>query len=275
MKGANPEQSPLVSVMMPARNAARFLEAAVKSVQAQTHSNWELIFVDDGSKDNTLEIVNRLAAADTRIKVHSIPFGGRGRARNACLDRISGDFVAVCDSDDVSFPDRFVKQLKFLESHPQIGAVGSWWIPFHSESPSRDSPVKKWPTESEDISSAFRRRKMRIHDGTVMLRKQLFERYGRYNVELHRAQGYEVFARMSNHGVKFAALPEPLLYYRQASSIPSLDYYLESSLYKAYADRLLKGTNGGFESFANSWSGRAWRIYFRINYIYFLWAILR
>ena len=80
---------------------------------------------------------------------------------------------------------------------------------------------------------------------------------------------------MSNQGVKFAALPEPLLYYRQASSIPSLNYFLESSMYKAYADRLLKGTNEGFESFAKSWSGRTWRIYLHVKYIYFLWTILR
>lgn len=267
-------EEPLVSVMMPSHNASRYLEATVVSIQNQTYTNWELVFVDDGSTDDTLAIIRKLAEEDTRIRVFTMPHGGRGRARNMCIDCVRGEFIAVCDSDDVSFPDRFAKQLAFLKAHPEIGAVGSWWIPFFTEKPEKEGPIRKFPTDSKELNSAFERGKMRFHNATAMIRADIFKRFGKYNVELRRAQDYEFFSRLSRGGVLFSAIPEPLLYYRQEADIPSLYYFRENGMFMAYADRILDGGTENFNDFSASMLGSAWRIYYTLKFGYFYVKIL-
>ena len=263
------KDQPLVSIMMPCRNAAKFLSATIHSLQAQTYTNWVLIFVDDGSTDNTLEIVNQFANVDTRIKVFPISHGGRGVARNKCVEYFNGEFVAVCDADDISFPDRFAKQVDFLTRNPDIGAVGSWWIPFDTDMPETNKPVRRFPTAQADLRSSFAKGKMRFHNATVMLRADLFVKFGAYNVELRRAQDYEFFSRLSRAGVNFAALPEPLVYYRQDDVVPHLSYFKENGMYMAYADKLLSGYRDPFDYFFNSANGYFWRVFYTLKYVYF------
>lgn len=259
----------LVSVMMPARNAEAHIAASIRSIQEQTHSRWELIFVDDGSEDSTLEIVNGFAANDMRIKVFSMPHGGRGRARNECLSHISGEFVAICDSDDISLPTRFEAQLNFLKSNPDIGAVAGWWIPFSSDTPNLSGPIRKGPTSPEVLAHAFSRGKMRFHNACAMVRSHLYQRYGSYNVELRRAQDYEFYSRLTRSGVRLAALPLPLIYYRQEGDIPTLAYFRENGMFMTYADAILRGSGQSFSAFASSARGRTWWLYYTLKYAYF------
>lgn len=262
--------NPLISVMMPARNVASVVAQTIRSIQSQTYPNWELVFVDDGSTDGTLALVNQLARDDPRIKVHALPHGGRGRARNACVERSQATFIAVCDADDISFPARFEKQLRFLQQNPSIGVVGSWWIPFSTAQPGAGGRVTRAPTDPEVLRRCFERGKMRFHNATAMIRKSQFARFGGYRPEQRRAQDYEFFSRLSRAGVRFAALPEPLLYYRQEANVPSLAYFHESGMYIAYADFSLAGKIGTFEQFRRSVRGRLFSIYYRLKYIYFL-----
>lgn len=91
---------PLVSVIMPCYNAEEFLEASIKSVQAQTHTNWELIVVDDGSRDSSLNILKKFSASDERIKYFCQPNKGAGPARNRGLREAEGQYIAFLDADD-------------------------------------------------------------------------------------------------------------------------------------------------------------------------------
>lgn len=95
----------LISVIIPAKNASTFLELAIQSVQEQDFPNWELILINDGSTDNTLEIAEKKAAIDKRVKVYSIANSGQGAARNYGLKKAKGDFVAFLDADDVWLPN--------------------------------------------------------------------------------------------------------------------------------------------------------------------------
>lgn len=260
---------PLVSIMMPARNVAPVITDTIASIQQQTYPHWELVFVDDGSTDATVAVVSALAQLDPRIKVYPLPHGGRGRARNACIDRMTGEFVAVCDADDISFPERFEKQVRYLQDHPEIGAVGAHWIPFSTPKPQLGGAVRRFPITPASLRDAFARRKMRFHNATVMLRRRLYSEHGGYNVELRRAQDYEFFSRLSRRGVDFASLDEPLLFYRQEASVPSLAYFLENGMYMAYADRLLDGEKRPFAAFAATAAGRFWQAYYRLKYVYF------
>ncbi|PWF40437.1 glycosyltransferase family 2 protein [Massilia glaciei] len=259
----------LISVMMPCLNGAAFLDATIESIRAQTYPHWELLFVDDGSTDRTLEIIERHARADARIRVFAMPHGGRGRARNTCIGQVRGEFVAVCDADDISFPERFATQVAYLQDHPGVGVLGSGWVPFVHDPAAAGRPATGFPATPQAIGAQFSRGKMRFHNATAMLRAALFERFGAYNAELRRAQDYEFYSRLSRAGVQFAALPEALLYYRQEGKIPSLMYFRENGMFMSYADRVLNGKNGVFADFASSLGGRAWYCYYTLKYAYF------
>lgn len=92
--------NPKISVVIPVYNAERYIERAVKSVMDQTVTDWELIIVDDGSKDNSLELCRCLAKTDNRIRVFTKPNGGEGTARNYGLDRATGEYLCYVDADD-------------------------------------------------------------------------------------------------------------------------------------------------------------------------------
>lgn len=261
--------SDLVSVMMPARNAAKHIREAIESIQAQTYENWELIFVDDGSVDGTLEIVQDIASLDSRIRIHVSKHVGRGAARNLCISMARGQFIAVCDSDDVCCPDRFRRQVEFLRANPLIGVVGGGWVPFVDDIVKGALPPQNNSLDSKVIARAFRRGKMRFHNASAMIRFELFSKFGLYNVGLRRAQDYEFFSRLARGGVSFYSLRENLIYYRMDAKIPSLGYFVENGIYMSYADYLLAGGEGDFEGFLRSIEGRVMLQYFKVKYLYF------
>lgn len=108
---------PKVSVITPAYNAAPFLEETVKSVQAQTFTNWEMIIVDDCSKDKTYQIAIALAEKDPRIKVLQNKINsGVAATRNKALDAATGEYIAFLDSDDLWLPMKLEKQVEFMDT---------------------------------------------------------------------------------------------------------------------------------------------------------------
>ena len=104
-----------VSVITPAYNAAQYLEETVKSVQAQTFTNWEMIIVDDCSTDDTYELAKSLAYEDERIKVLQNEYNsGVAATRNRALDIATGEYLAFIDSDDLWLPEKLKKQIDFM-----------------------------------------------------------------------------------------------------------------------------------------------------------------
>ena len=108
--------SPAVSVVMPAYNCERYIEEAVRSVMAQTVSDWELIVIDDGSTDSTCDVVRRLMTEEPRITLHQNPENmGVAKTRNRGLAMSRGKYVALLDSDDVWHPEKLEKQICQME----------------------------------------------------------------------------------------------------------------------------------------------------------------
>lgn len=107
-----------VSIITPSWNCARFVEETIKSIQAQTYTDWELLFQDDCSTDNTRELVEQLVANDSRIKYECNPENsGAAITRNNALKRATGKWIAFLDSDDLWLPEKLEKQLKFMVEH--------------------------------------------------------------------------------------------------------------------------------------------------------------
>ena len=103
----------MVSIIMPNYNSEKYIEETIKSVLAQTYNNWELLFVDDLSTDNSLELVH--AFDDDRIKVFtSDKNGGAAIARNKAIENARGRWIAFLDSDDLWLPDKLEKQIKYM-----------------------------------------------------------------------------------------------------------------------------------------------------------------
>src|SRR6185436_13046047 len=117
--------APLVSVLLPARDAAATLVASLRSVQRQRFRDWECIVVDDGSRDDTLAEARAIAAADPRFTVVATPPGGVVAALNAGLPRCRGTFVARMDADDVMHRDRLGAQVQALADAQELWAVGT------------------------------------------------------------------------------------------------------------------------------------------------------
>ena len=110
---------------MPVYNSERYLAEAIESILAQTFTDFELLIVDDASNDGSAEIAQRYAALDTRIRFFQHERNmGQAPALNTGLAEATGDFITNMDSDDISLPRRLEKQVRFLQTHPQIGAAG-------------------------------------------------------------------------------------------------------------------------------------------------------
>ncbi|MEM6685812.1 MAG: glycosyltransferase family 2 protein [Bacteroidota bacterium] len=109
-------RAPLISVITPTYNAETFISDTIDSVRAQSHTNWELILVDDASSDRTVEILKSYAAIDDRIKIHILKTNsGAAIARNTAIEKASGAYIAFLDADDLWKPEKLAKQIAFMQ----------------------------------------------------------------------------------------------------------------------------------------------------------------
>ena len=125
---------PLISVIVPAYNAEAFLDQCLESIVAQTYRHMEILVVDDGSTDGTGALCDRWAERDGRIRVIHQPNGGHSAARNAALDVMTGELVAMVDSDDVLHPEFAATLLDVMKQTGADIAVGGY-IPFYNDVP--------------------------------------------------------------------------------------------------------------------------------------------
>ena len=118
-----------VTVVTPTWNSAEYIRATIESVQAQTYQNWEMIIVDDCSTDNTVEIVNQLAANDTRIKLYCLSKNqGAALARNRAIEEATGRYIAFLDADDIWKPQKIERQLQFMKNNNYAFSCTSYEI---------------------------------------------------------------------------------------------------------------------------------------------------
>lgn len=111
------KQSKLVSIITPAYNAEKFIAETIESVLKQTYSNWEMIIVDDRSRDRTIEIIKEYQKKDRRIKLIKLEKNsGSAIARNTAMDQSKGKYLAFLDSDDLWLPEKLEKQVAFMEN---------------------------------------------------------------------------------------------------------------------------------------------------------------
>ncbi|GAA6361926.1 glycosyltransferase family 2 protein [Bacteroides uniformis] len=119
----------LVSIIMPSYNAARFIGESINSVLLQTYSNWELLIVDDCSKDNSVEVVRKFANIDKRVVLFSLEKNvGAAAARNVAIEHAQGQYIAFLDSDDVWDEYKLEKQLAFMKQYSYAFTFSNYYI---------------------------------------------------------------------------------------------------------------------------------------------------
>ncbi len=119
-------KQPLISIVMPVYNAGQFLPVCVASIRAQTHKNWELIAIDDGSKDNSFAVLKKYAKNDKRIRVYKNDKNlGGPITTNRAVSLAKSKWIARMDADDVMRPNRLARELKTLQAHPSVVVLGS------------------------------------------------------------------------------------------------------------------------------------------------------
>ena len=120
----NESWSPLVSVIVPVYNAAKFLPETIASISAQTWKNFEIVAVDDGSTDNSWEVLQNITVSEKRLRCFRIPPAGRPAIpRNHGIRESRGKLIAFLDADDLWTPDKLEKQISYLTSHPDVGLL--------------------------------------------------------------------------------------------------------------------------------------------------------
>lgn len=194
----NPD-APLVSIIVPAYNAAGCIGHTIRSVQAQTHENWEMLITDDGSTDGTAEAVEAAAAADPRVRLFRFEknTGLAAKARNNSMVHAHGEFVAFLDADDEWKPDKLEMQLAYLRNHPEAQALCSWYYVFGDEERVRQFNSMMWRFGSPRVTLDQMLQQC-IFTSTVIMRRAACEALGGMDEspELRSGQDYEYFMRL-------------------------------------------------------------------------------
>ncbi len=199
--------TPRLSVMVASYNNAPYLEACLASALNQTFPDFEVLVVDDGSTDNSVEIGGRFVRTDERFRVirldqnHGISF-----ARQKALQEARGEYVAILDADDVALPARFEKQVKYLDGHPGTVLLGSHCGVIDEEG--KRKRVKKAPLHDMEIRW-FLTFGNCLHHSTVMYRREPALRCGGYDTELQCGEDMDLLSKLLKSGCA-SAIPEVL-----------------------------------------------------------------
>jgi glycosyltransferase involved in cell wall biosynthesis len=208
-----PVRQPLVSVLLPARNAATTIGAAVSSTLAQSLHEWELLVVDDGSSDGTPEAAEVAARGDPRVRVLRRTHQGIVGALEAARREARGRFIARMDADDWMYPERLEAQAELMHAYPETG-VASCLVEFGGDADvARGYALHvEWINSLLEAEAIARERFVEapVAHPSVMFRREIAETHGGY-AETGGPEDYEVWLRWMDAGVRFAKVPEVLL----------------------------------------------------------------
>ncbi|MFB2969902.1 glycosyltransferase [Aerosakkonema sp. BLCC-F183] len=206
----------LISVIIPVYNGKKTIRETIESVLHQTFSDWELIVINDGSNDGTLEVIANIK--DTRLNVFSYPNAGQAASRNRGLSKAHGEFIAFLDADDVWMPDKLELQLKALQTNSQAAVAYSW-------------------TDCIDESGQFLRRGNHInltgnvyaqmlltdfleHGSNPLIRRDALNQVGSFDESLPPAEDWDMWLRLAAR-YQFVAVPSVQILYRVSANSAS------------------------------------------------------
>jgi glycosyltransferase involved in cell wall biosynthesis len=218
----------LVSIVLPSRNGSRFLAAAIESCRRQTYLGWELVLVDDGSTDDTPEIMASFAAVDTRLRV--VANEGKGRlpaALNAGFALTRGEYLTWTSDDNLYLPGALAVMVDYLDRHPEVALVNcSQWV-----IDDRGEVVR-----FEEAGSFDRLHEANEIGGCFLFRREVYETVGSFADDMFLVEDYDYWFRVSKN-FSVGRMPDaaPYLYRVHGDALSSrrwLDVQLQISRVK-------------------------------------------
>ncbi len=196
---------------MPVRDGAAFLEEALESLRQQTLREVEFVVVDDGSRDDTPRLLERMARNEPRLRVITKPSLGLMAALITGCTSARAPLLARMDADDIALPERLERQVMFLDAHPEIGVVGCRMeVVDTAGQKTGEFDVPLTPAECA-WGLLF---EAPLAHPTVVMRREVYEACGGYDPAAHIVEDYELWTRLFEH-TRFANLPGRLLRYRR------------------------------------------------------------
>lgn len=200
-------ENPLVSVIIPAFNAEKYIAKAIESVLEQTYTNFEIVVVDNGSTDRTVLIAMRYG----RVRVMHQQKRGAAAARNLGIAETHGEFIAFLDADDWWHKEKLQRQVDVLTANPHIGMVFSDHINLTEDGQVIFQTNKKIEFGADAVKSIFRH--CDVATSTVMVRRSVINRVGMFDEELACAEDENLWLRIALYD-SVTLLSMPLTYYR-------------------------------------------------------------
>jgi glycosyltransferase involved in cell wall biosynthesis len=207
---------PAISVVIPVFNGEKTIRETVNSVLNQTFSDFELIVINDGSTDSTLEILDSIQ--DSRLKVISYSNAGLAASRNRGITHATGEFISFLDADDLWLPEKLAEQLKALQTNPEAAVAYSWTDYINAESQFLQSGSHI--SVSGDVFSKLIVINFIESGSNVLIRKSALNEVGNFDEALTAAEDWDMFLRLAAR-YHFVAVPLSHILYRRTNSMSS------------------------------------------------------
>lgn len=211
---------PLISVIVPVFNGEITIRDTIESVLNQTFSDFELITIDDGSQDSSLDIISQIP--DSRIKVFSYSNAGLAASRNRGLAQASGEYISFIDADDLWTQDKLEAQLNALLANPQAGVAYSWtdYIDESSQFLRRGSHI----SVNGDVLEALLLVNLLENCSNPLIRREAINSVGNFDESLPAAQDWDMWLRLAAR-YHFIVVRSPQIVYRVSSSSMSANVF--------------------------------------------------
>lgn len=221
---------PTISVVIPAYNSALTIEETIESVRQQTFTDFELIVIDDGSQDNTVEIVKNIAKTEPRLKIFPYENGGVGVARNRGINLATGEFVAFLDADDLWTPDKLELQLKALKDNPQAGVAYSWTNFIDEQGKFLSLGLR--PISEGNVYRELLQMNFLSNGSNILARRKAIESIGGFSPDHPFAADWDFYLKLAFKW-SFVVVPKYQILYRQRTTSMSSNF--ESSMQESFA----------------------------------------
>ena len=192
-----------ISIMMPTYNNAKYIKQAIESIYAQNYDNIEIIVVDDGSTDNTKEIVQQYKD----IKYFYIEHKGISVARNTALEKSKGEYIAFLDSDDYWLPNKLNTQIQYFKDHPDCEIVFTKYENFFED--------EKLKTNKRAMHEKMMEKFLKQYLPSSVIKKELFEKYGNFDENFSGVEDTEFLYRLLKKGVSINHIIPEVFYVRR------------------------------------------------------------
>lgn len=193
-----------ISVIVCVFNGEKVISAALNSIKNQTCKSWECIVCDDSSEDGTWRKLEELTHDDERfVLIRNRHNSGPAYARNRCIERARGDYIAIQDADDISLPARLERQVGFLKEHTDIAVLGSYGMLFDEKGRFwGEMRLPQFPSANSWLKGS-----QMIHASMMVGRRDFIE-VGLYDENLRKAEDYDLLTKLVAKGYAVATIPE-------------------------------------------------------------------